>query len=218
MRTFARTTLAVALAAPLTLITLTSPAQASTATSARDAIANACPTVVTADALSNVGADFDVHAQCVSAVHAARNTTAAKAVVYAFIKLGAPTLCLSISDFYKKREAGTAFDTSSLVLHAYKNAGMNISVNGSTRDIMGWDGVKQATWVKNLAAESKARPGDLNGYRFGKLIRHLTIHVGDGLFIQADGSCDGVVELIRPAASWKKSYVASYQMLPGKAR
>lgn len=218
MRTFARTTLAVALAAPLTLTILTGPAQASTATSARDAIAAACPTTVPADALSNVGADFDVHAQCVSAVAAARNTTAAKAVVYAFTKLGAPTLCLGDPDFRKKREAGTAFDTSSLVLHAYKNAGMNIPVNGSTRDIMGWDGVKQATWVKTLAAESKARPGDLNGYRFGKLIRHLTIHVGDGLFIQADGSCGGVVDLIRPAASWKKSYVASYQMLPGKAR
>lgn len=218
MRTFARTTLAVALAAPLTLTMLTGPAQASTATSTREAIAAACPTSVPAAALAGVGADFDVHAQCVSAVTKARNTTAAKAVLFAFTKLGAPTLCLADPDFPAKREAGTAFDTSSLVLHAYKNAGMNIPVTGSTRDIMGWDGVKQAKWVKTLAAESKARPGDLNGYRFGKLIRHLTIHVGDGVVIQADGSCDGVVELTRAPASWKKSYVGSYQMLPGKAR
>lgn len=220
MRTFARTTLAVALAAPLTLTLtmLTGPAQASPATSARDAIAAACPTTVPADALAYVGADFDVHAQCVSAVSKARNATAAKAVVFAFTKLGAPTLCLADKNFDRKRKKGTAFDTSSLIFHAYKSAGMKIPVTGSTRDIFPWDGVKQANWVSTIPNGVAPVPGDISGFLFGKRVGHVVMHVGDSLVIQSDSSCGGVVELTSPLLSWQSSYVGSYKMLPGKAR
>lgn len=178
-----------------------------------------CPKEAPAGTMRGKAKGKDIHALCTRAAANAPTRAAKHAVIYAFNQLGKPYLCNGSPNQFEERLKEDSFDSSSLIYHAYRYAGINTGGIGSTRNIIPWDGVPQAEWVRTLKKGAKAKPGDINGYlttpkepAYG----HVTLQVGKNLIIHTNSCGDGVH--ITSKQPGKPYYVGTYRVVPRIAR
>lgn len=104
----------------------------------------------------------DIHVLCRRAVKAASSPAAAKAIMWALVRLGAPYACEGVGRLDPWR-----FDCSSYVARAYaEGAGLDTAGEGwapSTRTMVPWDGAALDPHYARLAPD-RIRPGDLVFY------------------------------------------------------
>lgn len=116
------------------------------------------------------------------------DTQVKNACTFALTKVGYPYS-------QAKRDSGDYFDCSSLAYYSWKNAGVNISYDGSTV------AAAEAQYCKKngkIVSESEMKPGDLIFYSFTKNgryknISHVAIYVGDGKIVEAGSESTGVI-------------------------
>jgi cell wall-associated NlpC family hydrolase len=141
-----------------------------------------CPTGAPPGTLRGTADAEDVAHLCARSVALAPTPEAALAIKYAFRVLGAAYACDGIG-----RNLPMRYDCSSLVTRAYaEGAGLNTASDiwiPTTRDLLPWDGARQAPWSQTIDAE-EALPGDLVLYDTEHLAsRHVVMVLADGYML-----------------------------------
>lgn len=152
-----------------------------------------CPTASPGGTLRSGAESIGAYQLCADSVAQAPTEAAAKAIKWAFSKLGAPYACGG-----EGRMEAFRFDCSSLVSRAYyEGAGIGTAGDSwapSTRDMVPWDGAALGRWY-SYVAPADARPGDLILYDTGgSTYRHVVMLLADGFMLHTN-SCGDVAHV-----------------------